>query len=69
MRPCSTSRITAVVVATTLVNEARSKIVSIVIGSADGTTARCPYAFWNRISSPWPTSTTAPGVWPALMAS
>ena len=48
MRPCSTNRITAVVVATTLVSEARSKIVSIVIASGAGTTARWPYAFSNR---------------------
>ena len=43
--PCSTSRMTAVVVATTLVSEARSKIVSSDIGSASGTTARRPNAF------------------------
>ena len=35
MRPSSTSFITLVVVATTLVSEARSKMVSSVIGSAD----------------------------------
>ncbi len=47
MRPCSTSIITDGVVATTLVSDARSKIVSMVIGSADGCTARWPYAFRN----------------------
>jgi len=36
---------TLVVVATTLVSDARSKIVSTVIGSAAGETARCPIAF------------------------
>ena len=36
IRPSSTSFITLVVVATTLVSDARSKIVSSVIGSADG---------------------------------
>ncbi len=38
MRPCSTSIITLVVVATTLVSDARSKMVSSVIGSTDGVT-------------------------------
>ena len=45
MRPSSTSFITLVVVATTLVSEARSKIVSSVIGSGDGRTARWPNAW------------------------
>ena len=40
--PFSTSIITAVVVATTLVSDARSKIVSSVIGSRSGTSARLP---------------------------
>ena len=44
--PSSTSIITVVVVATTLVSDARSKIVSSVIGSDEGSTARCPNAFW-----------------------
>ena len=43
-RPSSTSFITLVVVATTLVSEARSKIVSSVIGSGAGATARRPNA-------------------------
>ena len=45
---------TLVVVATTLVSDARSKIVSSVIGSAAGTSARFPIAFWYRIRSPRP---------------
>ena len=45
MRPSSTSIMTAVAVATTLVSDARSKIVSTVIGSGCGTTARRPNAF------------------------
>ena len=45
MRPSSTSFITLVVVATTLVSDARSKIVSSVIGSGAGSTARRPIAF------------------------
>jgi hypothetical protein len=44
--PCSISIITLVVVATTLVSDARSKTVSSVIGSRDGTCARLPIAFW-----------------------
>ena len=42
--PSSISIITLVVVATTFVSDARSKIVSSVIGSAGGTTARWPIA-------------------------
>ncbi len=44
--PSSTRIITLVVVATTLVREATSKIVSSVIGSTEGTSARLPIAFW-----------------------
>ena len=40
--PSSTSIITAGVVATTFVSDATSKIVSSVIGSRAGTTARSP---------------------------
>ncbi len=40
IRPSSISFITLVVVATTLVSEARSKMVSSVIASAAGPTAR-----------------------------
>ena len=43
--PSSTSCMIAVVVATTLVSEARSKTVSSDIGSDSGTTARRPKAF------------------------
>ena len=43
--PSSTRIITLVVVATTFVSDARSKIVSGVMGSGDGTTARWPIAF------------------------
>jgi hypothetical protein len=43
-RPSSTSIITDVVVATGLVSDATSKIVSTVIGSIDGTSARLPMA-------------------------
>ena len=69
MRPSSTSIITAVEVATTLVSEARSKIVSAVIASRVGTSARSPQALRNTMRSPWPTSTTAPGVSRAAIAS
>src|SRR6185436_3787364 len=69
-RPPSTSVITLVVVATTLVSDARSKIVSSVIASAAGATARLPNARWYRIWSPRPTSTTAPGSsWRAIASS
>ena len=44
--PSSTSFMTLGVVATTLVSDARSKIVSSVIGSSTGSTARCPKAAW-----------------------
>ncbi len=43
--PSSTSFITLGVVATTLVSDARSKIVSSVMGSTAGSTARRPKAF------------------------
>jgi hypothetical protein len=56
--PCSTSIITAGVVATTFVSDARSKIVSSVIASRDGTTARSPYALRQTTVSPRPTTTT-----------
>ncbi len=42
MRPSSTSIMTAGVVATTFVSDARSKIVSRVIGSGEGSIARRP---------------------------
>ena len=43
---------TDVVVATTFVSEAMSKIVSAVIASGDGTTARRPNAFWYTRALP-----------------
>src|SRR5258708_698406 len=70
IRPSSISFTTLVVVATTLVSEARSKIVSSVIASGDGRTARCPKARRYTIASPRPTTTTAPGnSWRAIPAS
>src|SRR5712691_6338052 len=67
--PCSTSCITLVVVATTLVSDARSKIVSSVIASGAGSTARRPNAPRYTTASPRPTSTTAPGRLPRAIAS
>src|SRR5262249_31642335 len=61
--------ITAGVVATTLVNDARSNIVSSVIVSGAGASARCPYALRQTIVSPRPTTTTAPGSFFAATAS
>src|SRR5262245_34833912 len=61
---------TAVVVARIFVNDAMSKIVSSVIGSAGagdpsspGSSAslREPYAWWKTTLPPWPITTTAPG--------
>ena len=48
MRPCSTSRMTAVVVATTLVNDARSKIVSVVVGCGRGDDGALPVGFLEQ---------------------
>src|SRR5690242_4147110 len=59
--PSSSSFITLVVVATTFVSDARSNIVSSVIGSTDGTRARCPTAFRYKTRLPRPMRTTAPG--------
>src|SRR5436190_285158 len=67
--PSSTSFITLVVVATTFVNEARSKIVSSVIGSGAGAMARFPNTPEYTTASPRPTRITAPGSWRALIAS
>jgi len=50
-----------VAVAITFVKLARSKIVSLVIGSRAGSTARAPYAFNQTILPFLPTNTTAPG--------
>ena len=59
--PCSISIITAVVVAITLVSEAASKIVSAVIGSGVGCTARRPTEACQATPVSVPTATTAPG--------
>ncbi len=59
--PSWTRSITDGAVATVLVRDARSKIVSTVIGSTDGATARFPKAFRNTIFLLCPTRTTAPG--------
>ena len=59
--PCSIRIMMLVVVATTLVRLAISKIVSVVIASRCGSTARAPYALRQTVF-PWrPTRTTAPG--------
>ena len=49
------------VVATTFVNEAQSKIVSAVIFSGAGTSARFPYALRWTMRPLCPTMSTAPG--------
>lgn len=56
-------------VAIDLVNDARSKIVSTVIGSAFGLRERFPKAARNRSDSEVPTSTTQPGMCFVRMAS
>ena len=61
-RPSSTSIMTLVVVATTLVRDARSNTVSTVMGSGvSAVSARAPNARSYTISPPCPTRTTAPG--------
>src|SRR3954447_2179478 len=60
---------TEVAVATTLVRLARSKIVSDVITSRTGSTARAPYAFRQTTFPSRPTSTTAPGNFLSAIAS
>ncbi len=69
MRPRSTSSITAVVVATTLVREARSKMVSTFMGKARGSRARFPKALRYTVLPRWPTRMTAPGMCPAATSS
>src|SRR5688572_16533089 len=59
--PSSIRIIADVVVATTFVSEAASKIVSAVITSTFGSSARLPITFCHTTRSPRPTSTTAPG--------
>ena len=46
-----------------------SKIVSTVMGEDFGRNRRDPYAPWNRMSSPRPTTTTTPGISPLATAS
>src|ERR1700679_136600 len=47
-----------------LVSEARAKTVSPVIGRAEGSLLRCPYAFRKTTSPPLTTAITAPGTSP-----
>src|ERR1044072_7974634 len=69
---------TAGAVARVLVNDARSKMVSSVIGSAGGgdpssprspASVRAPYAWWKTPLPPSPITTTAPGSLCAAIAS
>src|SRR5437764_1149077 len=43
-------------------SDARSKMVSTLIGRVVGSTERLPYALMNKLPLPVPTSSTAPGV-------
>ncbi len=68
-RPSSTSIMTLVVVATTLVSDARSNTVSTVIGSGVSPASdRAPKARSYTISPSCPTTTTAPGRRPSCTA-
>ena len=58
----------AVVVATTLVREARSKTVSMVMGMGGARQARRPKALRYTILPWWPTRMTAPGMCPAAIS-
>src|SRR5437868_14849759 len=69
---------TAVAVARSFVNDAMSKIVSSVIGSAGAgepsspgspASLREPNAWWKTTLPPWPITTTAPGSLCAAIAS
>ena len=53
---------TAGVVATTLVREAASKMVSTVMASGRGVSERAPYALRYTTCPWWETSSTAPGI-------
>ena len=66
--PCSNSFMIAGVVATTLVSDAMSKIVSTVITSRAGTTARSPYAFRYTTCPLCPMISTPPGIMPSRIA-
>ena len=59
----------AVVVATTLVREARSKMVSTFMGWDRGVRARWPKALRYTVLPRWPTRMTAPGTCPAATSS
>ena len=65
--PCSTSCIMERVVPTHLDTEARSNMVSTVIGSSSGYTDLRPYAFSNTSVPLRTTPTTAPGMSPSWM--
>src|SRR6185312_13288102 len=69
---------TAVAVARHFVNDARSKMVSSVIGSAGAgdpsnpgspASLREPYAWWKTVRPPCPITTTPPGSFSAAIAS
>src|ERR1700689_1863545 len=69
---------TAVAVARHFVNDAMSKIVSSVIGSAGAgdpshpgspASGREPYAWWKAVLPPCPITTTPPGSFSAAIAS
>src|SRR5512147_2507277 len=57
----------AVVVTSAFVSDDTSKTMSFVIGVFVGSRLRWPNASWKRISSPRPTSRTAPGNAPAAI--
>src|SRR4030042_5707797 len=65
--PASTSCNMAVVVATTFVSEARSKIVSVVITIFSGLRERYPKVCRYMTFSRFPTRTTAPDILPLLI--
>ena len=69
MRPCSARSITLGAVATTLVNDARSKTVSTRMGRSSGSLLRRPYALAKTTRPPRITATTAPGTSPRAMAA
>ncbi len=66
--PSSNSFIRHEVVAITLVSDAQSKIVSSVIASTVGISARLPYALRCTMCPLWPTMSTAPGIRRSLIA-
>src|SRR5215468_4312851 len=66
--PSSINCMTAVVVAITFVNDARSKIVSRVMGKRFGSSERYPYALRYMTLPSCPTTSTAPGMFPSAIA-